>query len=184
MRRALVTCLCVAVAPALLAGCGGGGGTGSGSASESATGGASTSESGPGTSGSEAGQETITTTTTDLGTFLVDADGKTLYLFTKDSPGKSTCEGQCLAAWPPVEGPAQAGNGVDGSLLGTTQRSDGSTQATYKDAPLYYYGADKKPGDTTGQGVGGVWWVVSPQGEAIMSKAPAGASSGTGSSGY
>ena len=169
---------------ALLAGCGGGG-TGSGSAPESATGGATTSQPGaattsPGGGSTATAGEEISTTTTSLGTILVDQTGKTLYVFTKDAPGKSTCEGQCLAAWPPVKGPAKAGSGVDGALLGTTQRSDGSTQATYKDAPLYYYAADQKPGDTTGQGVGGVWWVVSPQGQPMKEKAPA----ATGSSGH
>ncbi|KAE8762744.1 COG4315 family predicted lipoprotein [Georgenia thermotolerans] len=169
---------------ALLAGCGGGG-TGA-STTESATGGATASESPGGTasggasgSGTASGEE-ISTASTSLGTILVDEDGKTLYVFAQDSPGKSTCEGQCLAAWPPVKGPAKAGNGADAALLGTTQRSDGSTQVTYKDAPLYYYAADQKPGDTTGQGVGGVWWVVSPQGQPITGKAPA----STGSSGY
>jgi predicted lipoprotein with Yx(FWY)xxD motif len=169
---------------ALLAGCGGGG-TGSGSASESATGGAATSESGSastGTGSAESGEETVTTTTAALGTFLVDADGMTLYRFTKDSPGKSTCEGDCAAMWPAVKGPAKAGSGVDASLLGTTQRNDGSTQATYKDAPLYYFGKDKSPGDVMGQGIGDVWWVISPQGEPIMTKAPAATSSS--SSGY
>ncbi|GAA1652324.1 COG4315 family predicted lipoprotein [Georgenia ruanii] len=171
---------------ALLAGCGGGG-TGSGSATESATGGATTSQPGtattsPGGQPGTASGEEISTASTGLGTILVDEDGKTLYVFTQDSPGKSTCEGQCLAMWPPVKGPAKAGSGADAALLGTAQRSDGSTQVTYKGAPLYYFSADHKPGDTGGQGTGGVWWVVSPQGEPIKGKAPAATSSG--GSGY
>lgn len=109
----------------------------------------------------------ITTAETDLGTFLVDGEGMTLYLFTNDSPGTSACEGDCLVAWPPVEGEVTAGEGVDESLIGTITRSDGSTQASYGDWPLYYWVDDKQPGDVTGQGVGEVWYVIDPEGNAI-----------------
>jgi predicted lipoprotein with Yx(FWY)xxD motif len=91
----------------------------------------------------------------------------TLYLFTNDSPGVSTCEGGCLDAWPPLLGEPEAGAGANADLLGTIERSDGTTQVTYNDWPLYFWAQDSAPGDATGQGVNEVWWVVSPEGEAI-----------------
>jgi predicted lipoprotein with Yx(FWY)xxD motif len=104
-----------------------------------------------------------------LGSLLVDANGMTLYLFTKDSPNTSTCYGKCASAWPALltAGNAVAGNGVDASKLGTTTRTDGGTQATYNGWPLYYFAKDKQAGDTAGQGVGSVWYLVSPTGDAI-----------------
>lgn len=112
---------------------------------------------------------TVATAQSDLGTILVDGAGMTLYLFTNDTPGsgESTCEGQCLAAWPPVLGQIEAGAGVDAGLAGTITRTDGATQATYNGWPLYYWASDAAPGDVTGQGVNDVWWVVSPEGEPI-----------------
>ena len=84
--------------------------------------------------------------------------------------------------WPPVpiSGSPKAGPGVDASKLGTTKRSDGSTQVTYDGRPLYTYTADTSPGDTTGNGVnlyGALWYAVQPNG----SNAPVGGSSGSGS---
>jgi predicted lipoprotein with Yx(FWY)xxD motif len=104
-----------------------------------------------------------------LGSFLVDDKGMTLYLYTKDSPGTSTCYDKCATAWPPLltSGNAAAGNGVDASKFGTTTRTDGSTQVTYNGWPLYYFAKDKQAGDTTGQGVGSVWYLISPTGDAI-----------------
>jgi predicted lipoprotein with Yx(FWY)xxD motif len=123
----------------------------------------------------------IQTANTSLGTILVDGEGRTLYLFTKDSPGKSVCEGDCLKAWPILDGEVTAGDGVDGSLIGTIERTDGTVQATYRDWPLYYFAQDTAPGDVKGQGVNGVWFVVNPAGEAVQN-APA--TSGTGGGGY
>lgn len=101
--------------------------------------------------------------TAALGKFLVDGKGMTLYLFTKDTPGVSNCSGGCLQAWPPllVTGEPVAGEGVTGKL-GVIVRDDGTRQVTYNDIPLYYYVSDVQPGDTTGQEVGGVWFVVEP----------------------
>lgn len=106
---------------------------------------------------------------TDLGEVLVDAEGNTLYMFDQDSGGTSSCEGGCAEQWPPLEtdGEPTAGEGADAGLLGTTDRSDGTAQVTYDGLPLYTYAPDSGPGDTTGQGVGGVWWVVAPDGEPI-----------------
>jgi predicted lipoprotein with Yx(FWY)xxD motif len=104
-----------------------------------------------------------------LGQFLTDDQGLSLYLFTKDTPNTSTCYDQCAQNWPPLltSGAPVAGEGVDAALLGTTQRQDGSAQVTYNGWPLYYYIKDKQPGDTTGQAVGDVWYVISPQGQEI-----------------
>lgn len=110
-----------------------------------------------------------------LGSFLVDGAGKTLYLFMADSQNQSSCSGSCAAVWPPLVGPAgqnlKAGQGVNASLIGTTVRSDGSTQATYAGHPLYYYAPDQKPGDIFGQGInsfGAVWYLVNIDGTPLM----------------
>jgi predicted lipoprotein with Yx(FWY)xxD motif len=104
-----------------------------------------------------------------LGSFLVDNKGMSLYLFTKDTPNTSNCYDKCATAWPPLltTGAPVAGTGVDTSKLGTTKRTDGSTQITYNGWPLYYYVKDSKPGDVVGQGVGDVWYVISPDGTQI-----------------
>jgi predicted lipoprotein with Yx(FWY)xxD motif len=104
-----------------------------------------------------------------LGSFLVDDKGMTLYLFTKDTPNTTVCYDKCAVAWPPLltNGEPVAGEGVDASLLGTTNRTDGTVQVTYNGWPLYYYEKDKAPGDVTGQDVGGVWYVVSAEGEQV-----------------
>jgi len=104
---------------------------------------------------------------TALGSVLVDDKGMTLYLFTKDSPNTSACSGGCLTAWPPLLGVPKAGTGVDDSKLGSFTRADGRVQATYNSWPLYYWAKDTKPGDTTGQKVQGVWFVLNRDGEAI-----------------
>jgi len=104
---------------------------------------------------------------TDLGSILTDSDGNTLYLFDPDAQGESVCYDQCEEAWPPLVATATAGDGVDESLLGTAPRTDGSEQVTYNGWPLYYFAADSAPGDTNGQGVNDVWWVVDAAGDAI-----------------
>lgn len=109
----------------------------------------------------------LTLASSDLGDILVDASGKTLYLFMPDAQGESTCYDQCEAAWPPLTGQVSAGDGVDASLLGTVPRTDGSIQVTYNGWPLYSFAADSAPGDTNGQGVNDVWFVVDAAGEAV-----------------
>ena len=111
---------------------------------------------------------TVSMADSDLGQILVDGEGMTLYLFTNDSPGTSVCEGDCLVAWPALEGEVGAGDGVDADLLGTIERSDGTTQAAYGDWPLYYWAQDSAPGDVTGQGVNDVWYVIGADGTAIQ----------------
>jgi predicted lipoprotein with Yx(FWY)xxD motif len=104
-----------------------------------------------------------------LGSILVDGKGMTLYLFTKDEADKSNCNADCLAKWPPLltQGSPVLGEGVDASLVGSAKLADGSMIVTYNHMPLYYWVKDLKPGDTTGQDVGGVWYVVSPKGEKV-----------------
>jgi predicted lipoprotein with Yx(FWY)xxD motif/plastocyanin len=128
-----------------------------------------------------AGTTVMVTKNDQLGSFLADDQGRTLYLFTKDTPNTSNCYDKCAQAWPPLltQGAAKAGDGVDASLLGTTTRKDGSMQVTYNGWPLYYFAKDQKPGDVTGQDVGGVWYVISPKGD----KVEAAESSSSGASG-
>ena len=109
---------------------------------------------------------------TPLGRILVDSKGITLYDFPPDKGTTSVCYGACAALWPPLltEGKPVAGPGVRTSLLGTTKRSDGKLEVTYGGHPLYYFVPDRKPGQTTGQGVdqfGGPWWVISAAGKEI-----------------
>lgn len=103
-----------------------------------------------------------------LGTMLVDADGKTLYVFLKDTQDANTsaCSGKCADNWPALTD-ATAGEGVDASLLGSFQRDDGSRQVTYNGWPLYFFVQDSNPGDVNGQGISGNWYVISPAGEVI-----------------
>lgn len=105
-----------------------------------------------------------------LGSILVDGKGMTLYMFTKDSANTSNCYDKCAKSWPPLvtsSGSPAAAAGLDASKFGTTMRTDGTTQVTYNGWPLYYFAKDHQPGDVTGQGVGSVWYVLSPSGDPI-----------------
>ena len=119
------------------------------------------------TSQTAASAPTLRMADTALGSVLVDGKGMTLYLFTKDSPNTSTCTGGCLAAWPALLGVPTPGAGVDDSKLGSFTRGDGSVQATYNGWPLYFWAKDTKPGDTTGQNVQSVWFVISRDGNPV-----------------
>jgi predicted lipoprotein with Yx(FWY)xxD motif len=119
-----------------------------------------------------------------MGTYLTGASGRALYLWVADKGGKSACSGACASTWPPViaKGTPSASGSAMSADLGTTARSDGSKQVTYKGHPLYYYAADTSAGQTTGQGsnqFGAKWWLVAPSGSGITS----GSSSSSGSSG-
>ena len=115
---------------------------------------------------------TIGTRHTALGTVLVDAQGRTLYLFENDKNTTSTCNGGCAAAWPPVTTSAKpkAADAAQAGKLGTSKRSDGASIATYGGHPLYTYAGDAAAGDTNGQGLdqfGAEWYVVAPSGDKI-----------------
>jgi predicted lipoprotein with Yx(FWY)xxD motif len=119
---------------------------------------------------------TVSLRKTKLGEVLVNSKGHTLYMFAKDKNGKSSCSGSCAKFWPPYlqHGKVTAGSGVKASLLGTTRRSNGSMQVTYKRHPLYGFALDKKAGQTNGEGnvaFGGKWYAVSAKGAAVV-KAP------------
>jgi predicted lipoprotein with Yx(FWY)xxD motif len=111
---------------------------------------------------------------TSLGDILVDAQGRTLYLFKADSAVASACDGACAAAWPPLlaHGNPSVTGGVNASLVSTIQRPSGALQLTYNGHPLYLYVADQKPGDVNGQGVtafGAPWYALSPAGNQVSS---------------
>jgi len=102
--------------------------------------------------------------TDELGPFLVDAEGLTVYLFTQDAtPAESVCTGECATEWPPV--PASDTSMLPPGIQGTLsaiEREDGSMQLAYNDMPLYYYHDDVAPGDTEGHDIGDVWYIVPP----------------------
>ena len=119
----------------------------------------------------EPAEATVAVEDSDFGQIVVDAaEGRTLYVFLADTGSDSTCYDDCEASWPPltVEGEPAAGEGIDASLLGTTEREDGSVQVTLDGHPLYYFAADETADDVNGQGVGDVWYVVAPDGAAIQ----------------
>jgi predicted lipoprotein with Yx(FWY)xxD motif len=103
----------------------------------------------------------------DLGEILVDGDGMTLYVFDNDTDENSTCYDDCAANWPAFTGDVSAGDGVDEGLIGASERDDGTMQVTYDRQPLYYFAGDQAAGDLNGQSVGGIWWVVGPDGQKI-----------------
>ena len=107
------------------------------------------------------------------GPHLVDADGMTLYLFTKDERNISNCSGGCAEAWPPLLtiDSTSAGDGLDSERLSTFEREDGSQHVTYNGKPLYYFATDADSGDTLGQDRGDVWYLVSPDGGPIKTAA-------------
>lgn len=109
-----------------------------------------------------------------LGNILVDAKGMTLYVFDKDTAGKSNCTGDCLVKWPALT-TANAqdmvmANGDVTATFGVIEREDGTYQVTANEMPLYYYYEDKAPGDVNGQAVGDVWWVVGADGNKITTQ--------------
>jgi predicted lipoprotein with Yx(FWY)xxD motif len=125
---------------------------------------------------------------TGLGKVLVGPNGRTLYLFEKDKGPKSTCAGSCAAEWPPftTTGKPSAGSGVNAAMLSATKRPDGKRQVVYAGHPLYFYSADTKAGDTTGQGLnvfGAEWYVVSAGGSKVE-KAGGSPSGGSAQGGY
>jgi predicted lipoprotein with Yx(FWY)xxD motif len=182
----------LAVAAALaIAGCGGssssGGGYGGGgesSASETAggSGGAYSSKGGgayaapseetTASSASGGASQVSTGMAKEVGEVLVDANGMTLYYFEKDQKGsgQSQCSGACAEAWPPLltEGEPKAMSGAQSSMLGTIERSDGTTQVTYAGWPLYTFVEDKAPGEDNGtdsKAFGASWYPLHPNGE-------------------
>jgi predicted lipoprotein with Yx(FWY)xxD motif len=150
-----------------LAACGGGSASSSGG-----YGGRGAGASPPPAKQSPTSKTAIRASNSGLGRILVDAQGRTVYLFRKDAGTKSACTGACATAWPPVlsAGAPAAGSGINASLLGTTVRSDGQRQVTYNGHPLYLFAGDQAPGDTNGEGstgFGAPWLALSPAGSGI-----------------
>ncbi|HZX02483.1 hypothetical protein [Kribbella sp.] len=155
----------VALGVAGLTACGGGSGYGSGSSSAPASAPASSAASSPAGGAAKLGTATVGS----LGKIVVDGNGRTVYVFDKDSKGKSNCEGGCLALWPAV--PSGSGapqlTGIAASLVGTITRSDGSKQLAINGMPLYLYAQDAQAGQAKGQAFGGIWWVIGADGKKI-----------------
>jgi peptidoglycan hydrolase-like protein with peptidoglycan-binding domain len=120
-------------------------------------------------SGEEA---TLLVAESELGQILVAADGMTVYLFEPDAQGTPTCIDACLGAWPILSvdeaSEVTGGEGVDASLLGTTEHPTEGTQVTYNGWPLYFFSGDSAAGDTNGQGQGDQWYVIDPAGDPIL----------------
>jgi predicted lipoprotein with Yx(FWY)xxD motif len=164
----------IAAVAIAVAGCGGGksyGGESSSKNSATTTSSATTSAAKGGAASSQA--VIVAKSAPVLGTILAAGPKKlTVYIFEADKGTTSACYGACASAWPPVltNGAPKAEGGASASKLGTTKRSDGTTQVTYGGHPLYYYSPDTSESSTTGQGVnsfGALWYVLSPGGEVI-----------------
>ena len=184
MKKGYLAILAFAVLGALVAGCGSsndsssetssgssaatsGGAYGGGGESSSAA-----NEESSSTAGAGGGETALISTGKggDLGTIIVDSEGMTLYDFHKDKGTTSSCYGACETAWPPLStsGEAQAKNGAQASMLGTTERKDGTMQVTYNGHPLYTFAEDKKPGEANGNdfsAFGAQWYALMPNGE-------------------
>ena len=132
---------------------------------------ASPSEEASESAAAEGGGVIIEAAETAAGEALTGPDGMTLYIFLNDTQGgdTSSCSGDCLANWPALtveqSQEATGGEGVDGEFA-TITRDDGALQVTYEGWPLYYFAADEAPGDSNGEGVGEVWFIATPSGEA------------------
>ncbi|XVV01288.1 hypothetical protein ACQPW3_28250 [Actinosynnema sp. CA-248983] len=118
-----------------------------------------------------------------VGWFVADAGGFALYRYDKDTakPPKSNCDGDCAKTWPPVlVGEHTMTSGVDPTTVGSVTRADGKKQVTLAGWPLYRYLGDKKAGDITGQGKGGTWFAVTPDGKKAQANDGAAPAQGDG----
>lgn len=120
---------------------------------------------------SDTGMNGVHVADSNLGEILVGPDGLTLYVFTADSDGTSTCYGACADLWPPVPADVEISSDLDQSKFGSTTREDGSEQLTVNGMPLYWYTPDEMPGDTMGQGFNDVWFVVDATGDMMETSA-------------
>lgn len=124
---------------------------------------------GSGAAAAPTGPATVSVQKGSLGDHLIDGSGRTVYLFTPDKTSTPTCYGECAAFWPALltTGAPLAGTGAIASKLGTSPRTDGTTQVTYNGHPLYEYMGDQSAGDINGQGKDGTWYVLTPAGTQI-----------------
>jgi predicted lipoprotein with Yx(FWY)xxD motif len=124
--------------------------------------------------------KSVEVTDSPLGEILVDGDGMTLYGFTDDGDGVPTCAAECAATWPAhlVDGEPVLGDGLDPAVFTQVDGVDGGTQLKAGAWPLYRFAGDAAPGDLNGQGSGGVWFVVAPDGSLVQDGSPEGGSAG------
>jgi predicted lipoprotein with Yx(FWY)xxD motif len=158
MKKPALFALAPLAAAVVIAGCGGSGGSASQSKTAATTAGGTT--------------PAVELASSKFGKILVDSHGRTLYDFVADKTAMSTCYGACASLWPPLTlaGAPKAGAGVRAPLLGTTKRTDGTTEVTYNGHPLYYFAGDTKPGETNGQAInqfGAPWYVLMANGTEI-----------------
>lgn len=179
MKKSLMSVGAIA-ALALLAGCGSSSSTSSSASAPATTAAATTAATTPasttaasGAAGGAPGTLVVTTKHDKLGTILAAGPKRlTVYLFEADKGAASTCSGACATVWPPVT-TADVGKVAGKAIaadLGTTTRSDGTKQITYKGHPLYFYAKDKDDGDTYGEGsksFGAGWYVLKPNGSKV-----------------
>ena len=98
-----------------------------------------------------------------VGKYLSDGNGMTLYRFIRDEKNNSHCIEGCAANWPPFfADPSAVKDGLEPGNFAVITRTDSRQQTTYKGMPLYYFKNDKFPGDTFGDGIGDVWFLVTP----------------------
>jgi predicted lipoprotein with Yx(FWY)xxD motif len=165
----LASATALVVAALAVAGCGSSGGSNASSPAPPKT--------------ANGGPATVGVANENVGKILVDSQGRTLYLFERDSGSKSTCTGACSVDWPPLRatGKPTVGSGANASIVATSARSDGNPQVTYNGHPLYRFSGDQKAGDTNGQALnafGGLWYVLSSSGDEVTT--PAGSGGGYG----
>ncbi len=160
----------LAGAAVLAVGCGSGGGGGG-------------SSSAPATTQPNGAVVLSSSDTATLGKILTAGNGRTVYLFMRDTGPSSTCSGECAANWPPLTTTAtpKAGAGVSAAEIKTTLRSDGKMQVVFNGHPLYYYAGDSAGGDLNGEGLnafGGAWYALSPAGKQLTRGSSGGGSYG------
>jgi predicted lipoprotein with Yx(FWY)xxD motif len=127
----------------------------------------------------------VKTSESDLGDILTTKDGMTVYGFKNDMNGESSCVDGCASAWPPVMVDSeQLPSGMDSDVFAVITRPDGTYQLKAGDWPLYTFMGDSSAGQTNGQGTGGVWFVVKPDGSLNEGDAAAADSSSESSGDY
>ena len=157
MKRFFGSLAAVLTLALVAAACGGGGGSSNAKSATTTTSAATTTTAGAGT--------TVKTANSNLGTIVVNADGKTLYANSSEQGTTSACTGACASIWPALmaAGTPTGGAGIDASKLSKAP----SGQVVYNGHLLYMFSSDTAAGDTKGQGVAGIWHVVAPTGDII-----------------
>ena len=122
----------------------------------------------PGQDEPEPSGTVVRTAPSDYGTMLFDESGQAIYLFDRETSDRPRCYGPCADAWPPLTVDSRdLPQGLDPGIFSVIERSDGTFQLAAADQPLYRFAGDARPGDTNGQGSGGVWFAAAPDGSLI-----------------